>query len=136
MTDQPSYAAEAAFDPVDADDADDPARVSSALVDSSESSDLAVGAQAPDQLGQPDQVEPSGSSDELDQDAADPDTTDVVGRPGSGGGPAPEPTGVPEVDALRSVLEDLDVLPIEDHAQVFAEAHQRLHETLLSADEE
>ena len=76
------------------------------------------------------------SSAEPESASETPEPSEPSGDHSVGAEPAYEPTGVPEVDALSTVLEDLDVLPIEDHAQVFAEAHQRLHQALLSADEE
>ncbi len=45
-----------------------------------------------------------------------------------------EPTGEPRVDEALDLLSQLDPDDVHQHADVFAEIHQRLHATLTDLD--
>jgi hypothetical protein len=54
----------------------------------------------------------------------------------AGGGPEPETTGNPRVDAALEPLRGLDELPVEDHPVVYGDVHRDLHEVLSRPDED
>lgn len=43
-------------------------------------------------------------------------------------------TGHPEVDALLTRLEDADILPTEDHIEVYEDVHRGLRDALTALD--
>jgi len=52
--------------------------------------------------------------------------------PPSGGDTA---TGVPAADAARARLDDLNDAPLEEHVDIYEDAHRRLQEGLADLDE-
>jgi hypothetical protein len=60
----------------------------------------------------------------------------------AGGVPEPAPLGVavqatghPEVDALLTRLGDADILPTEDHIEVYEDVHRGLRDALTALDD-
>ena len=47
----------------------------------------------------------------------------------------PAPTGVGAADAARELLAKVDDAPLEEHVEVFEDAHRRLQEGLADLDE-
>jgi hypothetical protein len=50
--------------------------------------------------------------------------------------PAPEPTGLPQVDGAVDQLGSLADLPVHDHVEVFDDVQRRLHDALAELDDE
>jgi hypothetical protein len=46
-----------------------------------------------------------------------------------------EPTGVPAADDARERLQAIDDAPLEEHVEVYEDAHRRLQEGLADLDE-
>lgn len=49
--------------------------------------------------------------------------------------PRAERTGIAAVDDVLTTVDDLDGRPLEDHAEVFEQAHQRLRRALDEVDQ-
>jgi hypothetical protein len=50
--------------------------------------------------------------------------------------PAPEPTGLPNVDAALGQLSEIDALDVNDHVEVYDDVQRRLHDALAELDDE
>ncbi len=70
-----------------------------------------------------------------EQETASP-TRPVEDQPVADSAPTWVPTGNARVDAAVSGLDELDVLPTPQHADVYEDVHRRLHEALADLDSE
>lgn len=50
--------------------------------------------------------------------------------------PAPEPTGVPGVDAALARLADVESAPLDGHVEIFDDVQRQLHDALAELDDE